>query len=253
MPELIFTGKLAEIRRKLQAGKRVPATVDLDEAVERLEIGPKVSFSEDELEVIRKIQDFRNQFEHYKVTANKYQLWAEVTKFLDIIEKFLQEELGIELEKFSKESKRLHNKAKVLRDTVVKFDSVLEKTTFETLQAVAGKEVPGRLLNTDGSITLPVVTPIKRPYDLASGRRYILDFEGESDGIEWAIEIKGAYIPMGAIPVLEQLLDIQQSKKLRTWLIVIGEVSNSVKEFAKSNQVYLTDSESWQEIERMKG
>lgn len=97
IPELIFKGKLSDVKDKLQKGK-TPNTVDLDEAIERLEIGPRVEFSPNELKTIRGMQKYRNQFEHYKVEANKYQLWATITDFLGIIDRFLAEELQVNIE-----------------------------------------------------------------------------------------------------------------------------------------------------------
>ncbi|MBD2246546.1 hypothetical protein [Nostoc sp. FACHB-888] len=97
LPELIFKGRVNEVKQKLSSGK-TPNTVDFDEALERLEIGPKVIFSKDELEVIRVIQDIRNQFEHYKVSINKFQLWKNVSKFLELIDNFLIKELQINIE-----------------------------------------------------------------------------------------------------------------------------------------------------------
>lgn len=254
IPELIFMGRLSETKQKLQAGKRLPVTVDLDEALERLEMGPKVTFTEDEIDVIRKIQDFRNHFEHYKVAANKHQLWAEITKFLDLIEKFLRNELGIELEKYSKESKLLHKKADTLRETVVKFESVLEKEVFEVLSVLSGKEIPARLLGADGNVILPTIKYTQKPYDV-NGRRYIPDFSGNSsDGLHWVIEVKGAYMHTGGIPVLERLLAIQkQYPQTKTWLIAIGDLSESVRSFAVQNQIYFTELNSWLELKRYSG
>jgi hypothetical protein len=252
IPELIFVGRLSEIKLKLQPGKKIPNTVDLDEALERLEIGPKVTFSQDELEVIKKIQDFRNQFEHYKVTGNKYQLWAEISNFVDIIEKFLHKELGIELEKYSKESKSLHEKAEALRDTVVKFDSIIEKEVYDVLSALSGKEVPGLLLGTDKNITLPTVSPTQEPYSIKN-KKYIPDFVGkDAGGIKWVVEVKGAYIHTTGISVLERLLSIQkQSPKTKIWLIVVGEISNNAKGFAIMNHIYFTDINSWQQLKSL--
>jgi hypothetical protein len=252
IPELIFIGRLSETRQKLLSKKRLPVTVDLDEAFERLEIGPKVIFTQDEIEVIRNIQNVRNQFEHYKVTANKYQLWAELTKFVDVIENFLQIELGIDSTKYSKESKLLSKKADALRKTVVQCDSAIEKEVFEVLQALSDKDIPGRLLGADSNITLPRIKYTQKPYKI-SGRKYIPDFEGtSSDGFHWVLEVKGAYIHTGGIPVLERLLSIQnQSFQTKTWLIAIGDLSNSVKEFAIQNQIYFTDINSWQELKSL--
>jgi hypothetical protein len=253
IPELIFTGKISEIRQKLQTGKRIPNTVDLDEALERLEIGPKVVFSQDEIEVIRKIQDIRNQFEHYKVTANKYQLWAEITKFLDVIEKFLLNELGIEIEKYSKESKLLQKKANDLRETVVKFESAFEKEVFEVLRNLSGKEISGYLLASESNVVLPEIKLPQEPYRVDS-HVYYPDFEGYSgDGIKWIIEVKGAYVHAGGIPVLNRLNTIQnQSPNVKSWLIVMEELSSQVtKNYATRHNIYFTDIAAWEKIKSL--
>ncbi|MGF1524520.1 MAG: hypothetical protein ACFBSF_19530 [Leptolyngbyaceae cyanobacterium] len=54
MTGLIFEGRMEDVRRKLDKGKELN-TVNLDEALERLEIGPKVVFSESDAKIIRKI------------------------------------------------------------------------------------------------------------------------------------------------------------------------------------------------------
>lgn len=96
-PELIFKGTMIEVRQKL-ANNKTPNTVDLDEALNRLEMGPRVVFSEPELKVIRMMQDFRNKFEHYEVSANKHQLWNTVSEFLVLIYKFMIAQLRMEIE-----------------------------------------------------------------------------------------------------------------------------------------------------------
>lgn len=103
LPELIFKGRLSEVKakQKVSSGK-APNTIDFDEALERLEASPRVVFSEDELKVIRTIQDIRNQFEHYKVSTNKYHLWINILKFLELIDNFLVKELQINLETSAK-------------------------------------------------------------------------------------------------------------------------------------------------------
>ncbi|WP_375511851.1 hypothetical protein [uncultured Nostoc sp.] len=108
LPELIFKGRVNEVKQKISSGK-TPNTIDLDEALERLEIDPKVIFSNDELEVIRTVQDIRNQFEHYKVSTNKYRLWTNISKFLELIDRFLVNELQINIEA-SSESLELQKK-----------------------------------------------------------------------------------------------------------------------------------------------
>lgn len=108
LPELIFKGKFNEVKNKISSGM-TPNTIDLDEALERLEICPKVTFSKDEIEVIRTLQKIRNQFEHYKVSINRDHLWENISKFLELIDKFLVNELQISIEG-SPESSKLRKK-----------------------------------------------------------------------------------------------------------------------------------------------
>jgi rRNA maturation protein Nop10 len=96
MPELIFEGRIVEVKKKLDKGKE-PNTVNLDEALERLEIGPKVIFSESDTELIRKIQKYRNQFEHYKLSVNKFEINKVIIDFIDLIDRFLIKELKIDI------------------------------------------------------------------------------------------------------------------------------------------------------------
>jgi hypothetical protein len=122
MPELIFKGTLKDIKNKLSSGK-IPNTVDLDEALEKLEIGPKFVFSEPDVKLIRYVQDVRNKFEHYKISANKYELWPKLSKFLELIDKFLVEELHISSEKSPE--------ALEIQEKIHKIDSVWERTQKE--------------------------------------------------------------------------------------------------------------------------
>jgi hypothetical protein len=100
LPELIYKGKISEVKEKLADPKKQKSlnTVDLDEALERLEIGPKVTFSTSEIGIIRSMQRYRNQFEHFKVSENKFELWSVVSDFLAIVDKFLVNELKINIE-----------------------------------------------------------------------------------------------------------------------------------------------------------
>lgn len=111
LPELIYKGKLADVKEKLANPKKQKSliTVDLDEALERLEIGPIVTFSTNEIEIIRHMQTYRNQFEHFRVSKNKYELWSVVSDFLEIVDKFLVNELKINIEA-SADSKELREK-----------------------------------------------------------------------------------------------------------------------------------------------
>lgn len=97
VPELIFKGNLKDAKRQVDRGK-TPNTVNLDEALERLEAGPRITFTEKDIEVIRRVQTARNQFEHYKVSFNRLALWKEVSNFLELIDNFLINELQVNIE-----------------------------------------------------------------------------------------------------------------------------------------------------------
>jgi hypothetical protein len=57
------------------------------------------------------MQNLRNRFEHAEFQANKHEIWRTLFEFLNIVDRFLDEELGIELEKGIKK-KKLQNKIK---------------------------------------------------------------------------------------------------------------------------------------------
>lgn len=100
-PELPFKGKYQEIRQKLSSNNmssKPMRTVDCDEAIEKLAIGPRVTFSDDELKVIRYVQSIRNQFEHYSVSVNKIALWKQLSAFVELIDNFLIDELKVSIE-----------------------------------------------------------------------------------------------------------------------------------------------------------
>ena len=122
MPELVFEGKMEDVRRKLSKEKE-PNTVNLDEALERLEIGPKVIFSESDNKVIRKIQKSRNRFEHYKFSANKFEINKVIIDFIDLIDRFLINELKIDI------ASDPLNKNPGIRAKVLSIESVYKRMT----------------------------------------------------------------------------------------------------------------------------
>ena len=103
LEELIYVGRINVTREKLFNNNPPGKTVDLDEALERLQIGPKVEFTDDEIKIIRKMQDYRNRFEHYRVSANQEALWDSIVDFLALIERFLVHHLNEPLESLTDE------------------------------------------------------------------------------------------------------------------------------------------------------
>jgi hypothetical protein len=134
---------------------------------------------------------------------------------------------------------------------VVNFDRAIENEFLEVLLTLSSEEIPGRLLGSDGNITLPTITYSQKSYNIG-GRKYIPAFEGNtSDGLHWVIEVKGAYIYKGGIPVLERLLSVQNQSPLnRTWFISFGKMCDSLRDFAIQNHIYNTDIETWEELKR---
>lgn len=108
VPELIYIGSIQAAQEKLRNGK-VPNTVDLDEALDRLAGGPRIAFLDRDIKCIRFMQGLRNAFEHFEVSVNPYQVWSEISNFLKIIDDFLVEHLDIQLEN-SVEGRELYGK-----------------------------------------------------------------------------------------------------------------------------------------------
>jgi hypothetical protein len=131
-PELIYQGRLGDVKAKL-ASNKFPNTLDFDGLLERLEIGPRIVFEEIDLDVLRRMQDLRNRFEHSEVTMNKYQVWSALTNFLDLVDVFLANELGIELEKNSN-SNELLNKIKKIDAAWERIENQMKAERFAELE-----------------------------------------------------------------------------------------------------------------------
>lgn len=103
-PKLIyrdFPKKSERLNQHLNQGIR-PSTVDLHSALERLKqldnIQNRVNFTEPDMSVIEKIQDYRNTFEHYKIESIKIlELKNVIISFIDLIDRFLTEHLEINI------------------------------------------------------------------------------------------------------------------------------------------------------------
>lgn len=100
----LFSGFLLLLKERLvrHSGQLIftkkSKTINFDQAIERLKDEVSFTFSADEMKVIKTIQEFRNTFEHYEVSADQYQLWSTVYDFLALIDKFLVQELSIRME-----------------------------------------------------------------------------------------------------------------------------------------------------------
>jgi hypothetical protein len=100
----IYIGTIQDVKNKLRSGKKLPATIDYDEALGRLEMILNFTFSDDDLKVINRIREYRNTFEHYKASGNKYHLWDSIIRFLNIIETFLREQLHTNIEDLTEDT-----------------------------------------------------------------------------------------------------------------------------------------------------
>ncbi len=102
-PELIFKDKVGDKGTK-------QFTIDLKETLNRLSNELSFKFDSNELEIIKKIQNLRNSFEHYQIVISPYELWSVVNTFLIIIDNFLFKHLDIELESSNQITKDLQDK-----------------------------------------------------------------------------------------------------------------------------------------------
>lgn len=134
-PELIFIGNPEDIRNKISSGK-TPKTVALQQALEKLKTGPGFVFSERDDKLITYVQDMRNKFEHYTISADKDELWSNLLKFLELIDKFLVEELHISIENSPE--------ALELQEKIHEIDSVWKRTQKER-RSQFDLEIQGRI------------------------------------------------------------------------------------------------------------
>lgn len=111
-------------------------TVTLKEALKKLKIGPKFVFLDSDKKLIGYLQDVRNKFEHYTISVDKYELWSNLSKFLELIDKFLVEELHISIEKSPE--------ALEIQEKIHKIDSVWERTQTER-RSQFDVEIKGRI------------------------------------------------------------------------------------------------------------
>ena len=136
LPELIFQGDLRTIREKCKKGNNLK-TINLNCALERLEIGPKVKFTDSDLEVIFRMQYFRNIIEHYKFEFDKYEILVSINSFLNVIDKFMLDELQIDIVK-TEDSKKLISKIRKINSV---YEREINKIKQEMLSELLIKKV----------------------------------------------------------------------------------------------------------------
>jgi len=102
-PKLIYIGTIEKIDDQLSKGE-VPNTVKLDDALKRLKNLPNIEnqviFSDSDTLVIKKVQKYRNIFEHYIIIINNtetLELKNVIISFIDLIDRFLNEHLQINI------------------------------------------------------------------------------------------------------------------------------------------------------------
>jgi hypothetical protein len=129
----LYSGKLRDAEEKIKKGK-LPNTVDFDEALEKLELGPKVTFSKNQIDTIHAMRDFRNNFEHFKFQVNPFHAWAVISNFLIIIDEFMVKELKVKMEE-TKEFRAIHEKIDNIKQVRVRaFEKRKDAWTKEMLK-----------------------------------------------------------------------------------------------------------------------
>jgi len=248
-PELIYKGNPSDIKIKIESGNKNLRTVNYPESISRLKKGPQVTFKKSDAEIIEKIRNLRNEFVHFNVSADKYQLSAETQNFIDIIENFIQNELGLDPATYSIESKQVHLKAEEMRERIIDFESNFEYEVYKILSLLSGNEIPGDFLSSENDLLIPNEFIKERVYFLDSNI-YRADIVGVSlDGSELVIEVIGAYLPNGGIHILNRLEIFKENvSNSKVWLIVFGEVPDYLKDRAIKMNLLLTDIEGWKKI-----
>jgi hypothetical protein len=114
----LFSGFLLLLKEKLKneneeliyyKGNKGERTVNFHEAIKNLKtIG--FEFSKEDYDLIGEIREKRNQFEHYECEIEPFELYSKLKSFLNIIDKFLYEELREQIEIINEDKENLIHK-----------------------------------------------------------------------------------------------------------------------------------------------
>ena len=102
LKEKLFREHYLLVFSKPEKANELSKTVTLDECIQRLSAA-KIDFDVDEVNAFRKLQEYRNQIQHFKVKLKREDVTYEIGRALKYLELFLDNELEIvvkdELEK----------------------------------------------------------------------------------------------------------------------------------------------------------
>jgi hypothetical protein len=99
-PNFIYSN-IENVEDRLRRGETLN-TVNFNEAIKRLknldEIENRVNFSDSDMSVIRQVQKYRNDFEHYKIeNIDTLKLKKVIIDFIDLINRFINQHLEINI------------------------------------------------------------------------------------------------------------------------------------------------------------
>lgn len=225
-----LTLRKALVARDIQVGRTNPKAL-MEKARHQELISPEL------FERVDSLRDLRNSISHSREDVSVTQQQAE--QALAITGKILAAiESSLEQSSFSEGDG--------------KFESKIEKEVFEVLQKLSGREIPGYLLGSESNVTLPKIKRADEPFEFDSNL-YYGDLQGIGiDDSKWIIEVRSAYMKAGGYSIIDRLSTIQnESPKVKSWLIVVEEISKITKEHAIKHGIYFTDIASWEEIKKL--
>jgi len=211
--------------------EKPPKTVTFEEAINRvmafIKTGPRLD--RDSRDLLLRLSRFRNQLEHYAITADEEEVVDLLTKIRSLLKDFFEPHVGrIKQVAFGKRMRQTWHKVVV----EARMAKRIEQEMIDVAMRFNGQTVPGALLNVAGKMRLPVcmaerqtsVVGIKSRADLVcmSGKTpWFINFKYKAE--EWTLHPLGVQSGMGLGKV---------------WLVVHSEVDSSVREVARSLSEY---------------
>lgn len=228
--------------------EKPPRTVSFDEAIRRVRAFVKTPELDEALVGdLRKLNNFRNQLEHYAINADKEEITNLVADTYQPLLKFFAASI-----KGFKPTDSIRRISEITKEPSL-FHSRLEEDVSETVSKFSGQEVPGRLFNQEGTVFLPLFSKIHPNPSLNTSEGNVLrpDLIAQSDLESWIIEVKSGLTPGTA--AIQQVLSYALATGFKPWLILFSNPKKSARDEAASLRVMLTGQDEWNELKKLLG
>ena len=221
-----------------------PKTVTYEEAIKRVSAFVKPPELTTDLQTnLNKLNQFRNQLEHYAIEADKENIIKLLAALHEPLLELFDNQLGGVREHQPAKVSQLWNKVQ----NSAKFYSELEREAFDLVTHFKGQKVPGRLFGVEGEFALPTFTDILANQRVSmQGMFREIDILGEGQGFRWVVEIKGT--PRIGQSAIDQVFSLSHALKAKPWLIVFAELPESMRKAAHAYGVLITGIREWKEL-----